>query len=104
SAFVAGNDADGPVPVDVAIALSRLNEHARAHGCGREAVYAYKALAALQAAVAGQANARPVATMAKCHYCNGTGRFICMYEGPTSERCRKCSATGYVHLRFVETT
>ncbi len=92
------------IPQDVAIALSRLNEHARAHGCGREAIYAYKALAALSAAVAGQANVRPVATMAKCHYCNGTGRFICIYDGPTQERCRKCSATGYVHLRFVETT
>jgi hypothetical protein len=95
---------DGPVPVDVAIALSRLNEHARTHGCGREAIYVYKALAALLAASAGQADVRPVATMAKCHYCDGTGRFICIYEGPTRERCRKCSGTGYVHLRFVATT
>jgi hypothetical protein len=92
------------IPQDVAIALSRLNEHARAHGCGREAIYAYKALAALLAASAGQAEVRPVATMAKCHYCDGSGRFISIYDGPTQERCRKCSATGYVHLRFVATT
>ncbi len=91
------------IPQDVAIALSRLNEHARAHGCGRDAIYAYKALVALLAAAAGEANAQPVATMAKCHYCAGSGRFIDYYGEQTSERCRKCSATGFVHLRFVAT-
>lgn len=93
-----------PVPHDVAAALSRLNEHARAHGCGRDAIYAYKALAALLAAVAGQTNVRPVAMMAKCLSCDGTGKFIDRHDGPTNDPCRKCSRSGYVHLRFVETT
>lgn len=92
------------IPHDVASALSRLNEHARAYGCGRDAVYAYKALAALLAAIAGQANVRPVAMMARCLSCDGTGKFVDRYEGPTNDPCRKCSRRGYVHLRFVETT
>lgn len=96
------NDA-AAVPADVAIALSRLNEHARSYGCGRAAIYAYKGFAALLAATFRQALVRPVALMAKCMRCDGTGRFISEYEGPTKERCRTCAASGYVHLRFAET-
>lgn len=92
------------VPSDVIAAISVLNAHARAYGFAREAIYQYKSLAALISAVAGTANARPVATMAKCHYCSGTGLFHDWYNGPTDDPCRKCARTGRVHLRFVETT
>lgn len=91
------------VPTDIVAALSLLNSHARAHGCGKEAIYSYKLLAALLATTAGESSAKPVATLAKCHFCLGTGKFFCQYEGQTNERCRKCSATGRVLLRFIET-
>jgi hypothetical protein len=91
-------------PPQVVGALSTLNAHARAHGCGRDAVYLYKILIAKMYAYAGQANARPIGMMSKCLYCDGTGKFISQYDGPTDEACRKCSRTGYVFLRFIETT
>ena len=90
-------------PPDVVAALSLLNSHARAFGCGRDAIYSYKLLVAMLYASAGQANARPVGVMSKCRYCNGTGKFFSWDYGQTDEACRKCSRTGYVFLRFVET-
>jgi hypothetical protein len=91
-------------PPAIAATLSELNAHARAFGCGKESIYAYKQLAALLDAAAGTANARPVGVTAKCHNCSGTGLFISWYEGQTNERCRTCRATGRVYLRFTETT
>ncbi|MEY9261957.1 hypothetical protein AB7M45_007894 [Bradyrhizobium elkanii] len=92
------------VPTDVVAALSVLNGHARAFGCGRDAIYQYKGLVARIYAAAGQANARPVGVMAKCNYCLGTGKFFCQYNGQTDDPCRKCARSGYVFLRFTETT
>jgi len=90
------------IPAPVLAALDRLNSHARAYGCGKDAIYAYKTLAALMLAEAGDLQTRPVAVMAKCNRCYGTGRWH-NYGHDTGERCRTCGATGYVHLRFVET-
>ncbi|WP_439392358.1 hypothetical protein ACRQ5Q_22445 [Bradyrhizobium sp. PMVTL-01] len=91
-------------PADIAAAISILNAHARAYGCGKEAIYAYKKVAALIDARAGIAQARPVGVLAECRNCRGTGLFFSWYEGQSNERCRTCSATGKVYLRFVETT
>lgn len=91
-------------PHDVAQAISVLNAHARAFGFGKEAIYGYKKFAAMCDAIAGIAHPRPVGVMVTCHNCSGTGRFISFYDGPTNERCRTCSASGKVYLRFVETT
>ncbi|MGY4224427.1 hypothetical protein ACVMIH_001788 [Bradyrhizobium sp. USDA 4503] len=92
------------VPTEVVAALSVLNGHARAHGCGRDAIYHYKGLVAMIYAAAGQADARPVGVSVKCHNCFGTGKFFCQYNGQTDEPCRTCTRTGYVFLRFTETT
>lgn len=99
----AGGSLATTTPPEIAAALSLLNSHARAYGCGRDFIYEAKSFAALLNAVAGKIEARPVAMMAKCHYCSGTGKFISHYDGPTNDPCYRCSHTGYVHLRFVET-
>jgi hypothetical protein len=88
----------------VLAALDRLNAHARAWGCGKSAIYAYKELAARLLVASGDAKMRPVALMAKCRNCLGTGWFHDWYEGKTDSACRTCGRTGYVHLRFVEMT
>ncbi|MGY3482323.1 hypothetical protein ACVW1C_000206 [Bradyrhizobium sp. USDA 4011] len=92
------------MPSEVVTALSLLNCHARDHGCGRDAIYHHKGLVAMTYAAVGQANARPVGVMAKCHNCFGTRKFYCQYNGQTEEWCRTCARTGYVFLRFTETT
>lgn len=99
----AGAQMSSTIPSPVLSALDRLNNHARVHGSGRKAIYAYKSLAALLLAQSGELQVRPVGLMAKCLRCDGTGRF---HRGgaDTGERCRSCGATGYVHLRFCETT
>jgi hypothetical protein len=91
------------VPLPVLQALDRLNAHARAYGCGKRAIYAYKTLACLVLAHAGALQVRPVGVMVKCHNCAGTGQFIYWDGEKSGERCRTCAASGYLHLRFVET-
>lgn len=88
-------------PEDVLAAISRLNGHARAYGCGREAIYACKGFAAIIAAELGHLVARPIVATAKCLTCSGTGRFR-HWEDNSHERCRRCKATGEVQLQFVE--
>lgn len=95
-------------PADVAIAISTLNSHARSvigwPSDVRGVIYDYKAFAAMLNAHAGRIEARPIGLMAKCRYCDGSGRFISWDYGQTDEACRKCSRTGKVYLRFLETT
>lgn len=94
----------GAVPPEIAADISVLNAHARAYGCGRDAIYAIKVAVTEHCVRAGQAQARPVGVMAKCNFCLGTGRFFSEYEGQTNEACRRCNAKGQVYLRFAETT
>ena len=94
------------VPEPVLAALDRLNGHARAHGCGRRAIYSYKTMAALALARAGEMTVRSVKVAADCLSCGGTGLWRdCLGDGLVRHaNCRKCARTGKVTLRFVETT
>lgn len=92
------------VPADVLAALDRLNGHARAHGCGKTAVYTYKKLAAMQAAIAGELAARPVTVTVPCQRCGGTGRYRPWWDDDATRGCFGCGARGQVRLDFVETT
>ena len=92
-----------PVPEPVLAALDRLNGHARAWGCGRRAIYAYKTLAAIVAAQAGDAFALPVAVETRCTSCSGSGIYRGCYYPDDATPCRRCHRTGRVTLRFVET-
>lgn len=91
------------MPDAVLAAIDRLNGHARAFGCGKEAIYAYKRLFALFAVDRGELAARPIGTITKCNGCDGTGRFK-FWDGDVADNCRRCGSRGYVRLRFVETT
>lgn len=96
------------IPENVLSALDRLNGHARAWGCGKKAIYAYKTLAALRMALAGELKARAVIVEARCTSCGGTGLWkdwgwyrdepVAMHRP-----CRRCARKGVVELRFVET-
>lgn len=85
----------------VIAALSRLNGHARAYGCGKRAVYAYKTLAAALLAANGDVGVQLVRWTGPCGRCHGTGVYT-FWEGGTAP-CRHC-ARGTVTLKFVETT
>lgn len=83
---------------EILSALSRLNVHARAWGCGKKAIYAYKTFAAAEFAT----EARPVFVPVKCHHCNGTGIYR-DWDGYERGPCYRCTK-GIVTLRFVEST
>ena len=83
-------------PPDLLDALSRLNGHARAWGCGKRAIYAYKALIAC--AYAEQAD--PVFVMVRCDHCGGTGQYRDR-DGYPRGPCYRCTK-GIVTLKFVE--
>lgn len=97
------------VPESVLMALDVLNGHARAHGCGKRAIYAYKSLAALMMVKAGEMGVRRVEVVANCLTCGGSGlwRDWQSYRGESvvyHEPCRKCGRTGKVKLQFAETS
>lgn len=79
-------------------ALSRLNEHARAWGFGKRAIYAYKTFVAAEFAT----SARPVFVMVRCHHCGGTGTYR-DWGGEPRGPCHRCTK-GVATLRFVEST
>ena len=79
-------------------ALSRLNEHARAWGFGKRAIYTYKTFAACAFAP----DARPVQVQVKCHHCSGTGTYT-DWNGEDRGPCYRCTK-GVVMLRFIEST
>ena len=91
-----------PVPADVLAALLPLNHHARAYGCGKRAIYAYKTLVAALLVAAGETRAQLVQWTGKCGHCGGTERYVDSY-GERWPHCRQCSSTGTVTLKFVET-
>lgn len=97
------------VPIHVLDALDMLNGHARAFGSGSRAIYAYKTLAALNLAEAGDLAARPVFVDAPCRSCDGSGLFR-HYDHHQNESVvrhenwRTCKRTGKVRLLFTETT
>lgn len=99
---------DALAPAEVLTSMDALNSHARAHGCGSRAVYAYKTLISMHAALIDAAEIKLILTKVKCRSCGGTGRFTFDWEWtsspPRSDRCRTCRATGYVTLRFVQST
>lgn len=85
-------------------ALSRLNVHARAGFGQRDAIYAYKTLAAITAALEGTASLRFVRWTGKCNRCtNGRYSHWDWRDGYTV-RCRDCRGTSINSLYFVETT
>lgn len=77
-------------------ALSRLNEHARAWGFGRKAIYAYKTAVAAELAT----DVRPVQVMVRCNHCAGTGRYADQNEYVRGA-CYRCT-NGVATLLFVE--
>jgi hypothetical protein len=89
-------------------ALSHLNTHARAGGgWGTEsgAIYAYKALAALQMVLAGKASLRFIRWTGTCDRCDkGWFRHWDWAETSPQVKCRFCHGTGQAILRFTETT
>jgi hypothetical protein len=89
------------IPFDVAIAIGRLNKHARAYGCGKRAIYAYKALASGLAIIDGVATVMLRQWTGPCHGCAGTGKHLDSY-GERFPHCRRCSSSGRVTLKFVE--
>lgn len=93
---------DLSVPPEVVTALHALNQHARAYGCGKRAIYAYKTLVAALLVAAGEASAQLVQWTGTCGHCRGTGRYVDSY-GEKWPHCRQCSSTGQVTLKFVET-
>jgi len=84
-------------------ALIQLNGHARAYGCGKRAIYAYKTLVAgmfgAQRALLG---ARLLKHEATCRYCDGTTVYR-DWDGYSRGVCFRCKG-GKVTLRFLETT
>lgn len=91
--------------VEALPAMHRLNSHARsARGAMQRAIYAYKELLAIDLGCRDLIGARLVGVVTKCLNCDGTGKFISWYDGPTGEPCRTCGRTGRVTLKFVETT
>ncbi len=86
---------------DVLKALCRLNGHARAYGCGKRAIYAYKTLVAALLASEGAIGVRLVQWTGKCGRCDGTGIWQGWYPGDKAS-CRHC-ARGQVTLKFTET-
>jgi hypothetical protein len=84
-------------------ALCRLNGHARAYGCGKRAIYAYKTLAAAMLASRGEIAVRLVEWVGPCGRCSGTGIYQGWYGPGDKAPCRHCRR-GTVTLRFVETT
>lgn len=95
--------ADALPGAEILAALGRLNGHARAWGCGKHAIYAYKRFAAERLAGAGQLSGRLVLWRGPCRACQGTGKFW-FYDPDYKTPCRDCGATGIVKLRFLETT
>lgn len=87
-----------PLSTEIIAALSRLNGHARAHGFGRRAIYAYKTFIATAFAT----EARPVQVQVKCHHCGGTGQYR-DYDGYHCGLCYRCTK-GIATLRFIEST
>lgn len=86
-------------PDDVIAAIGRLNQHARAWGCGRKAIYGCKGVVTIAAGEAGALQGRLIAWIGKCSACDGTGK-----HWEFGARCRRCSTTGKVRLQFLETT
>lgn len=88
-------------------AISRLNGHARAiggWGSERNAIYAYKTLAALILALDGSASLRFIRWRGACNRCtNGRYQHWDWDDGYTV-RCRDCGGTGRRTLHFTETT
>lgn len=87
---------------DVIAALIKLNSHARAYGCGKHAIYAYKTLVAAQLIAANEATVFLRQWTGQCDHCRGTGRYVDSY-GERWPHCRRCASTGRVTLKFVET-
>lgn len=83
-------------PTEVLSALSRLNEHARAGGFGRKAIYAYKTFVAADYAT----EARALQIGVKCHHCNGTSIYR-DWDGHERGQCYRCTK-GIATLKFVE--
>lgn len=85
-------------PAEIINAISILNVHARAHGFGRKAIYAYKTFVAAEFAI----EARPVMVMVRCHHCSGTGIYR-DWDGYARGTCYRCTK-GIATLRFIEST
>lgn len=87
-------------------ALSRLNAHARAPSSSneRDAIYAYKTLAALILAAEGAASLRFVRWRGKCVYCDKGRYHHWDWEPGYTVACRDCGGSGVRVLRFTETT
>jgi hypothetical protein len=83
-------------------ALCRLNSHARAFGCGKRAIYAYKTLVAAMLASSGEIAVRLVEWVGPCGRCSGTGIYQGWYGPGDKAPCYHCRR-GTVTLRFVET-
>jgi hypothetical protein len=87
---------DSPCPPEALAALSRLNVHARAFGCGKQAIYAYKTFVACEFAT----EARAVEVSVSCHHCSGTGIYR-DWNGCKRGPCYRCTK-GVVILKFIE--
>jgi hypothetical protein len=96
---MSNGEAPGP---DVIAALVTLNSHARAYGCGKRAIYAYKTLVCGPLIAAGRATVCLRQWAGVCDHCRGTGQYVDSY-GERWPHCRRCANTGRVTLKFVET-
>ncbi|HYE70632.1 MAG TPA: hypothetical protein VD932_03820 [Aquabacterium sp.] len=68
----------------------------------KRVIYHYKREALIAATNEGIVEHRHiVCPLVKCHGCGGDGRWKSWYEDRT-ERCRRCAATGFVNLDFIE--
>lgn len=101
-----------PELTEAILAVDALNPWVRSESYRRQhvsspkhAVYWLKRCALKAASDAGCAYSRVVATIAECHRCNGSGRYV-NWDGHDCGPCRRCASSGEVGsviLYFVET-